>query len=75
MLLRYLLEFYEKIGMEKIVIYNPHYAPSNSFYIKLGAQVLKQEYQMDEKLLVDVFLVDISLIKENIKIILKKYLE
>lgn len=75
MLLRYLLEFYEKTGMEKIVIYNPHYAPSNGFYIKLGAQVLKQEYQMDEKLLVDVFLVDISLIKENIKIILKKYLE
>lgn len=75
MLLRNLLEFYEKIGMEKIVIYNPHYAPSNSFYIKLSAQILRQEYQMDERLLVDIFLIDISLMKANIENILKKYLE
>lgn len=74
MLLNYLLEFYEKIGMEKMVVYNHHYSPSNTFYIKLGAKVIKQEYQMDDILLVDIFLIDISLMKENIQSRLTKYL-
>ena len=58
-MLTHILNFYLAIGMEKIVIYNNHYAPSNQFFIKLGAQVIKQEHQMDDKLLVDVFLADI----------------
>jgi len=73
MMINYILEFYMEKGMENMVIYNPHYAPSNQFYHKFGAQVAKQEYQMDGKLLVDVFLVDMLSMKKNIENSLKKY--
>jgi GNAT superfamily N-acetyltransferase len=73
MMIIYILNFYLAKGMEKIVIYNHHYAPSNQFYRKFGAQVVKQEYQMDGRLLVDVFLVDILLMKRNIEQSLKRY--
>jgi len=73
MMINYILEFYMEKGMENMVIYNPHYAPSNQFYHKFGAQVAKQEYQMDGKLLVDVFLVDMLSMKKNIEHSLKKY--
>ena len=67
MMIIYILNFYLAKGMEKIVIYNHHYAPSNQFYRKFGAQVVKQEYQMDGRLLLDVFLADILLMKRNIE--------
>jgi len=73
MMINYLLNFYLAKGMEKIVIYNHHYASSNQFFRKFGAQVFKQEYQMDGRLLVDVFLVDILLMKRNIEQSLKRY--
>jgi GNAT superfamily N-acetyltransferase len=43
LMLIYIMDFYLAKGMETIVIYNPHYAPSNKFYHKFGAQVSKQE--------------------------------
>ncbi|WP_192929804.1 GNAT family N-acetyltransferase [Alkaliphilus serpentinus] len=73
MLLLYVLDFYSKEDMEKIVIYNPHYAPSNQYYQKLGAKVVKQEYQMEGKLLVDVFIADIVPMKMKLKELLHKY--
>lgn len=73
MMLKYILDFYLAKGMEKIVIYNHHYAPSNQFYRKFGAQVVRQDYQMNNKLLVDVFLSDMISMKKNIEHSLKKY--
>jgi GNAT superfamily N-acetyltransferase len=73
-LLIYILNYYLKKGMEKIVIYNHHYAPSNKFYRKFGATVKKQEYQMNNNLLVDVFVADIKKIKMNFEKSLEKYL-
>lgn len=70
----YTLNFYMAMGMEKIVVYNHHYASSNQFYCKFGAQVIKQEYQMEGKLLVDVFLVDILSMKSRMEQSLKKYI-
>jgi GNAT superfamily N-acetyltransferase len=49
-----LREFY-KLGSRHIVIYNFHYAPSNSFYRKLGCQVIDTEYQLKEQVPVDIF--------------------
>ncbi len=69
----YILEYFLKNGMEQIVIYNHHFSPSNSFYHKFGAQVGRQEYQMDGRLLVDVFKTNIAQFKENIEQSLKKY--
>lgn len=72
-MLNYLLDFYLAKGMETIVIYNPHYGPSNQFYQKFGAKVIKQEYQMDGQLLVDVFLADMLSMKASMEQSLKKY--
>ena len=68
----YILDFYLAKGMETMVVYNHHHAPSNQFYRKFGAQVSKQEYQMDGKLLVDIFLVDMLLMKGKMEQSLKK---
>lgn len=74
MLIIYILNFYIEKGMEKIVVYNHHYAPSNQFYRKFGAQVARQEYQMNGRLLVDVLIEDMMLMKKNMERSLKKYL-
>jgi len=74
MMIKYVLDFYLEKGMEKMVIYNHHYSSSNEFYKKFGAQVEKQEYQMEGKLLVDVFMADMVEMKRNIEQSLKRYL-
>lgn len=72
-LITYILDFYKNIGKEKIVIYNHHYCPSNNFYKKFGANVIRQNEQMGGKLLVDVFLANIDVFKNNIEKSLLKY--
>lgn len=74
MMIAYIIDFYHGINMEKMVVYNHHYASSNQFYRKLGGQVVKQEYQMDGRLLVDVFIIDLLLMKSKIEQLLKKYM-
>lgn len=74
MMIIYLLEYYLKLGMEKIVIYSVHHSPSNKFYHKFGASVERQEYQMDGLLLVDVFLADMLMMKKKLEQSLQKYL-
>ncbi|ARC83850.1 acetyltransferase domain protein [Clostridium argentinense CDC 2741] len=73
MMIIYTLDFYMTKGMEKIVVYNHHYSPSNQFYRKFGAQVARQEYQMGDRLLIDIFLADILLMRRNMEQSLKKY--
>lgn len=75
MMIIYTLDFYMVMGMENIVVYNHHYASSNQFYHKFCGQVTKQEYQMEGKLLVDVFLADILSMKSRMEQSLKKYIE
>jgi len=71
----YILDLYLAKGMESIVIYNHHYAPSNQFYQKFGAKVSRQEYQLDGGLLIDVFLADMAQMKRKMEQSLKKYIE
>ena len=66
-LVLHVLQFYLLMGMERIVVYNHHFAPSNSFYHKFGAQVARQDHQMDGKLLVDVFMAEISDLKTRME--------
>ena len=75
MLVTHLLDFYLAKGMEKMVIYNPHYAPSNQFYKKFGAQVVRQEHQMDGKLPVDVYVADMATMMSSMEESMKKYLQ
>lgn len=72
-LIESILDFYKNIGKEKIVIYNHHYCPSNNFYRKFGADVIRQDEQMGGKLIIDVFLADIDAFKNNIEKSLLKY--
>lgn len=74
MMIIYILEYYLKLGKEKIIIYNSHHSPSNKFYHKFGAYVERQEYQMDGLLLVDVFLADMLIMKKKLEQSLQKYL-
>ncbi len=73
MLIIHILDFFKNIGKEKIVIYNHHFAPSNYFYRKFGASVIRQDLQMNGKLLIDVFIADIENFKNNMKNSLLKY--
>lgn len=72
-LLEYLLDYYKKIGMERIVIYNLHHSPSNTFYHKFGCNQVDQVYQMQGKLLVDIFNIEIHELLVNIGNSLEKY--
>lgn len=72
-LILHILDFFKSMGKEKIVIYNHHYCPSNNFYRKFGANVIRQDEQMSGKLLVDVFIADIDIYKNNIEKSLLKY--
>ncbi|MDO9629084.1 MAG: GNAT family N-acetyltransferase [Acholeplasmataceae bacterium] len=55
MLLEYILSIYMPLGMEKMIVYSHHYAPSNMFYHHLGGQIIKYDLQMHGKLEVDIF--------------------
>lgn len=65
-LILHILNYFSNLGKEKIIIYNHHYAPSNNFYRKFGANVIRQDKQMNGKLLIDVFVTDIDTLKNNI---------
>ena len=47
----------------KMIVYSHHYAPSNSFYSHLGGRVVRQEWQMEGQLLVDVFEIELPLLQ------------
>lgn len=73
LLLKHLIDFYQALGMDKMVVYNHHQAPSNTFYPQLGALVVKQERQMNGRLLIDVFLADMPVMQAHIENRLGKY--
>ncbi|MBN1777750.1 MAG: GNAT family N-acetyltransferase [Clostridiales bacterium] len=72
-LLNYVFDFYRPHRIEKMVIYTPHYAPSNSYYQKFGATVVKQELQMNGKLPVDVMIAYVDDMQMQVKKALTKY--
>jgi len=54
MILR-ILDIFMPLGVFRMEVYNPHHAPSNAFYVKFGGRIIRQEYQMDGILPVDIF--------------------
>lgn len=67
------INFFIPLGVNKLIVYNHHYAPSNAFYKKFGGSVIDTEYQMNGKLLVDIFEFDIFNLKSELKKTLKRY--
>ena len=66
-LINHILDIYMPLGMQKMIVYNHKYAPSNSFYHYLGGQVVKYDLQMQGKLEVDVFEFDLENLKNFIQ--------
>ncbi len=56
LLLKELLRIFSANHCNQLVVYNHHFAPSNTFYHKLGGEVMKQLTQGKDTLLIDVFL-------------------
>lgn len=69
-----IVDFYIPIGAQKIVIYNHHDAPSNSFYYRFGARILRVDMQENGVLTIDVFIADILDFKKKLEeSVLHKY--
>lgn len=65
-LLKKVIEYYLELGRKEIIIYNFHFSSSNPFYKKLGARIIKNTYQLEEKIPVDVFVSDLNEMLDNI---------
>lgn len=72
-LLLYIFDVFEGVGMKDMVIYNHHYAPSNKFYTKFGASLMRQDRQSNGQLLIDVFTVSIATMRHKIRLTLENY--
>ncbi len=53
-LLKKVCEEFRKLGAKKMIVYNYHIAPSNSFYLKFGCNVISTEYQTKDRLQTDI---------------------
>lgn len=70
-LILYVLDYFEKLGKNKIVVYNHHFAPSNEFFRKLGMKVIRKDKQLNRKLTIDVFVADVDIFRNHIEKIMK----
>ena len=54
---------------DQLIVYNHHYAPSNTFYRKLGGKVFRQDIQGAplDRLEIDVFVFDFRELKKEIE--------
>ena len=73
MLLSVLVKAYRDLGKEQMVVYNHHFAPSNEYYRKLRGEVIRQDRQMNEKLLVDVFRISMENMEKQLSEMLDQY--
>lgn len=72
-LLKKIIEYYLDLNKNEIIIFNFHYSSSNSFYKKLGANIIKQTHQLEEKVPIDVFSCDLQDMLNNINQRINKY--
>lgn len=72
-LLKKIIEYYLDLNKKEIIIFNFHYSSSNSFYKKLGASIIKQTHQLEEKVPIDVFSCDLQDMLNNINQRINKY--
>lgn len=72
-LLKKIIEYYLDLNKKEIIIFNFHYSSSNSFYKKLGASIIKQTHQLEEKVPIDAFSCDLQDMLNNINQRINKY--
>ena len=57
-MIRQIIQVYLGMGCKELIVYCHHHAPAQVFYTRLGGKVIRQDAQMDGKLLVDIFSFD-----------------
>ena len=65
-LILYILDVFIPLGVTRMEVYNPHHAPSNTFYKKYGGVVIRSETQMDGIMPVDIFAFEVLDLKRRI---------
>jgi len=70
----HILNIFIPLGSNRMEVYNPHYAPSNAFYMKFGGKVIDSEFQMDGQLPVDIIEFDCIDLKQRLETTLLRYL-
>lgn len=70
----HILNVFMPLGVTRMEIYNPHHAPSNTFYIKFGGKVIAREYQMNGRLPIDIFEFELCDFKARLENTLSRYL-
>jgi GNAT superfamily N-acetyltransferase len=59
-LMKSALKEYSEMNKTGVIVYSHRKAPSNSFYHHLGGKVIRTDHQMNDLLVVDVFLFDFN---------------
>jgi len=67
LMLEFMINTYLPLGIEKMIVYSHHYAPSNRFYHHLGGKIIKNDLQMQGKLEVDIFEFELNQLKKIIQ--------
>ena len=74
-LLSVLVKAFRDFGKEQMIVYNHHFAPSNEYYRKLQGKVIRQDRQMNGKLLVDVFRIPMENLDKQLSEMLDQHSE
>jgi len=72
-LLSVLVKAFRDLGKDQMIVYNHHFAPSNEYYRKLRGKVIRQDRQMNGKLLVDVFRIPMENLDKQLSEMLDRY--
>lgn len=72
-LLTVLVKAFRDLGKDQMIVYNHHFAPSNEYYRKLGGEVIRQDRQMNGKLLVDVFRIPMENLEKQLNEMLDQH--
>ena len=73
MLLSVLVKAFRDFGKNQMIVYNHHFAPSNEYYRKLRGEVIRQDRQMNGKLLVDVFRISLEKLEKQLNEMLDQH--
>ena len=66
------LTYYLEDHLDTFIVYTHRFAPSRTFYLNLGGQIIQTETQLNGQLIVDIFSFDLVQLKQTLENKLKK---
>ncbi|OHE25551.1 MAG: hypothetical protein A2Y45_06070 [Tenericutes bacterium GWC2_34_14] len=64
--------YYQEDHVDKLIVYTHRFAPSRSFYLNLGGQIIKSETQLNGQLIIDIFSFDLEVLTQKLENKLKR---